>query len=178
MNLLPTKQRKKIGLKIIYQNIIFSGLILILLILILIVFLGGFLIFLNFKYHSIEKKITIEQSRVIQTETIKGMERKVKELNKELVELKETQAKRSNLYQVLENVSQKLLLEVEVYSLEIDREAEKVTITGHSSTREKLLAIKETLETSPEYKNIDFPLSNLTNPKDIDFRFSFTLHLE
>lgn len=178
MNLLPARQRKKVRLEIAYQNIVFSGLILILLVLILMIFLGGFLIFLNFKYHSIEKKITIEQSRIIQTETVRGMERKVEELNKELMELKKTQSKQGNLYQVLENISQKLLLEVEVYSLEIDRETGKVTVTGHSATRENLLAIKGTLEISPEYKNIDFPLSNLTDPKDIDFRFSFTYQYE
>lgn len=173
MNLLPIRQRKKVKLEFIYQNIIFSGLILVLLILILTVFLGGFLIFLNFKYHSIEKKIIIEQSRIIQSETIKGMERKVKEINKELTELEQIQIKQSNLYQVLENITQDLLLEVEVQSLEIDRETGKITVAGYSAFRENLLAIKETLESSPQYKNIDFPLSNLTNPKDIDFRFSF-----
>lgn len=178
MNLLPIKQRKRARLAILYQNIISSGLILILLILVLIILLGGFLIFLNLKYQAIEKKIIIEQSRVIQTETVRGMERKVKELNKELVELKEIQNKQSNLYQILDNISQKLLLGVVVHSLEIDKKTGKVTVTGYSAFRENLLAIKQALETSSEYKNIDFPISNLTNPKDIDFWFSFTYGYE
>lgn len=163
---------------IFYQNIISVGLLLIVLILILILILGGFLIFLNLKYQNIEKKIVTEQSRVIQAETVRGMERKVKELNKELVALKEIQRKQSNLYQVLDNISNNLLKEVEVRSLEIDRESGRITIAGHAETREDLLAIKQILETSLEYKDIDFPLTNLTNPKDIDFYFSFTLHLK
>lgn len=173
MNLLPNRQRKKIKLEILYQNIIFSGLILILLILVLVLFLGAFLVFLNFKYQDIEKKIVIEQSRVIQTETIKGMERKIRELNTDLLDLKNMQGKTSSIYQILDNISQNLLKNVEIYTIEIDGEINKVTIAGYSSTRDSLLAIKQALESSPEYKNINFPLSNLAIPKDINFQFDF-----
>jgi hypothetical protein len=178
MNLLPTEQRKRVRLLICYQNIIFSGLVLVLLVLVLILFLGAGLIFLNLEYQIIEDKIAIEQSRVIQTETVKGMERKVKELNKELAELRQTQDKQSNLYQILDNISQKLLQGVEIYNLEINRESSRVMVSGFSPTRDKLLRIKQILETTSEYENIDFPLSNLTDPKDIKFYFSFTLQLE
>lgn len=163
---------------IFYQNIIFSGLILILLILILTLVLGGFLIFSNFEYRTIEEKITIEQSRVVRTETVKGMERKVRDLNRELAQLKQIQNRQSNVYQILDNISQKLLKGVEIYNLEIDRESGKIMISGFSPTRDNLLTIKQILEATPEYKNVDFPLSNLTDPKDIKFYFSFTLHLE
>lgn len=173
MNLLPAQQKKRVRLEIFYQNIIFSGLILILLVLFLILILGSFLIFLNFKYHTIEENITAEQSRIIQNETVKGMERKVSDLNKELKDLKETQKKSSNIYQFLDNVSQDLLSEVMIYTIEIDGELNKFTITGHADTRQELLTIKEKLNTSPEYKNVDFPISNLTEPTDIDFTFNF-----
>ena len=177
MNLLPIKQKKRIRLLICYQNIISSGLFLILLSLVLTLFLGGFLVFLNFKYQDIEKKIIIEQSRIMQTGAVRGMEKKVKEINKELEELKEIQNKEVNVYLILDNISRNLLKEVEVYNMEIDRETGKVIVSGYSSDRDKLLAIKEILETSSEYKNIDFPLSNLTEPKDIDFWFSFVYKL-
>lgn len=173
MNLLPIEQKKRIGLQVLYRNIISSGFILILLIFILILFLGGFLVFLNFKYYIIEQKITFEQSRIIQTETVKGMERKVKELNKDLIKIKDAYNKSSNLYQILDIVSQNLLTEVRVDSIEIDGNSNKIMISGYSPTRDKLLAIKTKLESFPEYKDIDFPISNLANPKDIDFYFNF-----
>ena len=173
MNLLPLGQKKRIGLQMLYKNIVSSGFILILLILILILFLGGFLVFLNFKYCIIEQKITFEQSRIIQTETVKGMERRVKELNKDLVKIKDTFNKSSNLYQILDTISRDLLIEVRVDSIEIDGNSNKIIVSGYSPTRDKLLAIKNKLETSPKYKDIDFPISNLANPKDIDFYFNF-----
>lgn len=173
INLIPPEQKERLRLRIYYQNIISSGLILLLLILILIIFLAGFLTFLHFRYWSIENKIIIEQSKVIQTETIKGMERKVKDLNKEISELKDIQNKKSNFYSILNDISQNLLVGVKIYSLEIDRTSKLVTVIGFSPTRDNLLSIKKTLETSPNYKNIDFPLSNLANPTNINFRFSF-----
>lgn len=173
MNLLPNKQIKRIKLLICYQNIVYSGLILILLILLLIFLLGGFLIFLNLKYQNIEKKIMTEQSRVFEARTIKGMERKISELNEELNKLEQIQNQKTNIYQVLDEISRNLLIGVEVFTLEINRESSRVLISGHSATRDNLLAIKKTLESSPDYENIDFPLSNLTESKDIDFQFSF-----
>lgn len=173
MNLLPLGQKKRIGLQMFYRNIVSSGFILILLILILILFLGGFLVFLNFKYYIIEQKITSEQSRIIQTETVKGMERRVKELNKDLVKIKDTFGKSSNLYQILDTISRDLLIEVRIDSIEINGNSNKIIVSGYSPTRDKLLAIKNKLEISPKYKDIDFPISNLANPKDIDFYFNF-----
>lgn len=177
MNLLPAKQIKRIRLLVVYQGIIFSGFILILLIAILIVFLGGFLIFLNFNYQIIEKKITIEQSRVVQTETVKGIERKVNELNEQLSDLRRAQARQSDFYYILDNIYQKILIGIQVQSIDIDKN-NRITISGYAADRETLLKIKEILENSSEYKDIDFPLSNLVSPKDINFRFSFIYQYE
>lgn len=172
-NLLPFEQKERIRLRVLYQNIISSGFILFLLILLLIIILAGFLTFLYFNYWDSENKIAIEQSKVIQTETIQGMEKKIKDLNKEIVELNGLQDKKSNIYQILDNISRNLLIGVRVYTLEINRESKLIKVAGFSSSRESLLAIKRALENNPNYKNIDFPLSNLANPKNIDFRFSF-----
>lgn len=171
MNLLPRKQKKRLKLEMIYRNIVYSGLILILLVLVLIFFSGAFLFFLNFKYHNIEKNIMEKQSRVIESETVRGMERKVKELNKELENLKEIKAKQSNLYVILDNINNDILKDVELYTLEIDKDLKKVTITGFASDRNILVNIKEILE--QKYKNIDFPISNFTKAQNIDFTFSF-----
>lgn len=157
-----------------YQDIISSGFILLLMILFLIVFLAGFLIFLHLRYQVIEKRITVEQSKVIQTQTVKEMERRLGDLNEKLQELGQIQAKRSNLYSILDNLSSNLLLGVRVYTMEINRSSELVTISGFSPRRENLLVIKKILETDSHYKNLDFPLSNLANPQNINFRFSFT----
>jgi len=162
-------------MKIYYQNVISSGFILFLLTLLLIISLAGILTYLHINYRSLENEIAVEQSRVIQTETYKGMEKKIVVLNKELSELQKIQDKKSNVYQIFDDISRNLLIGVKVYDLKVDKTTNLVTVIGFSSTRENLLNIKTTLETNPKYnKEIDFPLSNLANPRNINFRFSFT----
>lgn len=174
-NLIPQKQKDEIKLRIYYQNIISSGFILFLLILLLVVSLAGVLTFLHLKYRAIEGEISVEQSKIIQTESYKSMEKKINDLNKELSELKKIQDKKSNLYQIMNDISQNLLIGVKIYNIDIDKITGKVTIIGFSATRESLLNIETILKNNPKYnKNIEFPLSNLANPSNIDFRFSFT----
>jgi len=174
-NLIPQRQKDEIKLRIYYQNIISSGFILFLLFLLLTISLAGILIFLHLKYRAIESEISIEQSKIIQTESYKGMEKKINDLNKELSELKRIQEKKSNLYQILDDISQNLLIDVKVYNLDIDKNTKQITVIGFAATRESLLKIETTLKSNPKYNNdIDFPLSNLANPKNINFRFSFT----
>lgn len=173
INLIPPEQKKRITLNFYYRNIVSSGFIILFLLLALIILLAGNLIFLHLTYQDIEDRINIEQSKVIQTETVKGMEKKIKDLNKELTDLRNIQDKGSDIYGVLEDISQNLLTGVKVYSLDINGGTKSITVTGFSSSRENLLAIKKILETNANYKNIDFPLSNLANPKNINFRFSF-----
>ena len=174
LNLLPIEQKKRLRLYFFQNNILFSGLFLVLLVLILILFLGGILMFLHFKYLSIGKEIMVEQSKIIQIETIKGIEKKIKELNLQLADLDKIQKNQSNFYEILSSVVADTLSGVRVSAIEIEGATKKITITGYSPTRENLLLIKKTLENSSKYKNIDFPISNLTNPKDINFRFGFT----
>lgn len=174
LNLLPIKEKKKLKLEFVQCNIISSGLFLILLILVSILLLDGILIFLNQRLYAIGKEVITEQSKIIQTETIRGIEKKVKELNIQLVDLDKIQKSQSNFYQVLSDIIPGLLSGVRVYTIELEKETKKIAITGYSPTRDNLLLIKKTLESSPKYKNIDFPISNLTNPKDINFRFSFS----
>jgi Tfp pilus assembly protein PilN len=173
LNLLPLEQKKRLRLHFIGYNVVFSGCFIIFLLLIFVLFLAGFLMFSNIESGLINQEIVGEQSRILQNNTIKGIEKKVKELNDELLNLDKITKNQSSFYQTLSNIIPELLSRVSVYTLEIDRATKVVTVAGFSSTRENLLEIKQKLENSPRYKKVDFPMSNLTNAKNIDFRFSF-----
>ena len=176
MNLLPIEQRKRVRMILYYQNVIFGGLFLIFLSILLILFLGAFLISLNFTYQTLEKEIVFEESKSIGEETVAGIEIKINELNQNLISLRNAQLNQSNIYKLIKNLYQNLFLGVQIHNLDIDGATKRVTVTGYSATRENLLTIKEILETSSEYKDVDFPISNLVNAKEINFRFSFTFH--
>jgi len=176
INLLPPKQIEKIRLTILYQNVLSSLLIVFLMILFLTIILALVLIFLNLNYLNIEKKINAQQIQTIETESINSMQTKVKDLNDNLLKIKTIQDKRSHLYDVLDKVNEELFKSVKVYTLDISREKDVnlISVTGNAPLRENLVAIRNILNTDPHYKEVDFPLANLANPKNINFRFSFT----
>jgi hypothetical protein len=173
INLLPPGQIKRIKMMILYQNVISSGLIIFLMFLSLIVILASFLTLLNSKYFVFEKNINEEQAKVIQTDSIKTIQKRVKDLNKDLSVIKKIQDTKSNLYGVLDKVDEELFSGVKIYTLDINSESKLISVTGYSPFRENLVVIKSALKNNPHYKEVDFPLSDLANPRDINFRFSF-----
>ena len=156
-----------------YQNIISSGLILFLMFLFSVVALALFLTVLNFQYYVFEKSANEAQTKVVQTESIKTIQKRVKELNDDLSAIKKIQDTKSDIYGILNNINEELFKEVKIYSLEIDNNLKSVNVTGFSASRESLVKIRDLLESGSRYKNVDFPLSNLANPRNINFRFSF-----
>jgi len=179
MNLLPPGQKKRIKILILYRDIISSGLILFLMFLLLIIFLGGSLTFLNMQYLTFEKDINDQQSRVIQTETsktipLKTIQDKIKELNDGILAIKKIEDAKSNLYDVLDRINEEIFQGVKIYSLQAENDSKLITVSGYSSSRENLVAIRKILNSDSHYKEVDFPLSNLANPTNINFRFSFT----
>lgn len=156
-----------------YQNAISSGLILFLMFLLVIVAMASFLTFLNFNYSLFEKNINEEEAKVVQTESIKTMQKRTREVNEDLSKIKKIQDAKSDLYGILDRVNEEFFEEVEVYALEIDNKSKIISVTGHSSFRESLVKIRDILKDDSHYKNVDFPLSNLANPRDINFKFSF-----
>jgi hypothetical protein len=174
INLLPPQQIKRIKLMIAYQSAISSALILFLFFLLMVVAMASFLTLLNFKYSAFEKSINEEQTKVIQTDSIKTIQKRVKELNEDLSAIKKIQDTKSDFYGILDKVNEELFGGVKVYSLEIDRETRMVSVTGNALLRESLVAIRNILKNNPHYKEMDFPLANLANPRNINFRFTFT----
>jgi hypothetical protein len=174
INLLPPQQIKRVKMMIAYQNVISSGLIVFLMFLLVIIIMASFLIFLNFKYSLFERNINEEEAKIVQTESIKTMQKGIKEINDDLSEIKKIQDAKSDLYGILDRINEELFRGVEIYALEIDNKSKTINVTGHSSYRENLVEIRDILKDDSRYKNVDFPLSNLANPRDINFRFSFT----
>lgn len=155
------------------QDVISSTLLLFLMALSLVVIMGLFLTLLNLKYLAFERDINNEQAKVIQTESIKTIQKRIKELNEDLSAIKKIQDTKSDLYGVLDKINEELFKEIKIYNLEINNETKAISVAGLSLFRENLVKIRNTIEKSPHYQEIDFPLSNLANPRDINFRFSF-----
>ena len=59
-----------------------------------------------------------------------------------------------------------------------EKNLKEIKVTGVAVAREEVLALKDKLEKSAFYREVDFPVSNLTSKKDITFEFTLKLKNE
>jgi len=58
----------------------------------------------------------------------------------------------------------------------IQKEYLKITITGFAQKREQVLAIEESLKSSPYFKDVVSPFENIISPENINFIFEFRIN--
>jgi len=63
--------------------------------------------------------------------------------------------------------------EIAIDTMSVDRTSGKIRITGYSKTRDAVLDFRENLLDSDYFRDVNFPLSNLVEPTDVNFRYTF-----
>ncbi len=59
--------------------------------------------------------------------------------------------------------------------IEIDKKTNQVKINGHAEERKNILFLKEKIENNPVFSDIDFPIKNILQKRDIDFEISLKI---
>lgn len=173
LNLLPDYQKKEIRLEYIFRKTLFLGAGIIVILGIFILFAFSIKLILQNKFEELEKK-TETEFVTAELSQIKEKEEVLNEFNRLLSTIKEISELKVHWSQVLIKLAEDIPEEVTLSQIIVDKKG-KITLTGFSPTREKLLSIKDTLETSPQFTDIYSPRSNLIKKEDIDFFFSFKL---
>jgi len=173
LNLLPYQYKKELRLDILHQTIIKVGTAVIFMILILAALFLLAQHFLNINLEEAENELDFWQSKA-EIKELENLERKVKELNENLILLDNAYKNQTKFSSFLEKLSKDTPWGVRFNSISI-KNSDEVFISGYASTRDILLNFKNILEGAYYVNNFDFPLSNLTKAMDINFSLSFKL---
>lgn len=173
LNLLPSQQKKKLRLEFLNQAIVSAAIAVVFIILILASLLLVARGFLNTNLDEKEGELAFWQSKT-EIKELENLEKRVKKLNENLIFLDGRQKEQVKFSLILEDLAKDMPLGIRFDDLSI-KGTEKVSIRGYSLTRDILLTFKTTLESNPRIINFDFPLSNLTKARDIDFYLSFEI---
>lgn len=171
LNLLPPQQKKELRLDLLSQVIISTAIAVIFMILILALLLLVAQSFLNINSEEIERELVLWQSRA-EIRELESLEKKVRELNRELIFLDGLQKEQVRFSLFLENLAKDVPAGIRFDDISVKES--NVSIKGYALTRDILLTFKNTLESASYVSNFDFPLSNLVKTTDIDFILSFT----
>ncbi len=103
---------------------------------------------------------------------------KIKVINKKLQKINEIQKDYFNFSSPLIEIGKLLPQGVQINFLNLDKPKKQFILNGYAKTRDDLLKFQKTMEGSPFFANIKFPLDNLLLKENINFEFSGILDVE
>ncbi len=171
LNLASAELKNEIKLRHIYFLIKKVNSVLIILTIVIAVILIAAKIILQNNFNKI-----VEQTTLV-TKNNQGYNSKIRQINNELnyiAKIQDNFVYWSNLIEELTKITPN---DVTFYSIKAN-DSKKVIITGRTKLRDSLLRLKDSMENSSTFKNIDFPLKNILEKTDIDFSITADINLE
>lgn len=170
LNILPIELKKELKLKLIYK--ILKNLFLICIILICIYGIIITVIKIFLQIHFIN---TVEETTLI-TRSTQNYSKKVYDINIKLNEVENIQENSINWSYLIAFIANNLASDIKLNRLQLAKDGKNLVLSGFSSSRQSLLDLKNALESSSYFTEVNFPISNLLEKKDITFEISANIN--
>lgn len=177
INLLPKEDQQEIQLEKI--NTVFLNFfiwVIISLVIVSLLFFGA-RIYLDSQFEQTIDQIELRRQILSQQEN-KDLKEKLIEFNTTLNNLVVLNKYQGFWSDVLINFSRLVPSDIAIDSLVADRVSGAIRISGFAGTRESVLKLRENLLDSDYFGNVNFPLSNLVSPTNVEFRYTFFVNPE
>ena len=163
LNIISQELKKEIKLKAIFQLLKKS-----LSILIIIISIYAIVILIAKLILQIHFVRTIQETTLV-TKSTENYSKKVKDIDKQLNYIGNIQNEAIDWSYLVEYIAQNTKDDIKFSQIKLDKENETVYLRGKADTRENLLLLKETLDDSTYFSDIEFPIQNLLEKNNINF---------
>lgn len=168
INLLPPQQKKELKQEQEYKLLLILGISVIVFLVALSLMLFTVKIYISGK---------VQSNKIITAAIPQDQEREVAEINKNFKNLNLFYARSPHSAEFFEKISKILPANTSLTSISLNFSQKEdnfpVSLQGFSPTRELLLQLKKNLDSEASFKDINFPVSNLLKPENIEFSVSF-----
>ncbi len=172
LNLIPHQLKKEIKFKRIYALLKkMNCLLIIIAVIIAIILLIAKLILQN-NFNKV-----VEQTSLI-TKSSQGYNVKVRDINSRLNHISQIQKNFIAWSYLIENLANRTPDGIAFSSVKINKEKSSINISGKAKLRDDLLMLKQNMEESPIYSEVEFPLQNILQKENINFNISAKLNLD
>lgn len=171
-NLLPKPDQSDVRMEKITSRLLNLLVWVALSLAVLVVLLLGTRIYLASELGRVKDRIVLQQQAVSKEENLE-IKRELEEFNTHLANLAAFEENQGFWSEIMINFARLLPSDLVIDTLSADRKTGQISITGFSSSRDSVLMLRENLLTSDYFENVNFPLSNLTRPTDVNFRYTF-----
>ncbi len=132
--------------------------------------------FLKIQDQALQRNIKAIQSREKAVQ-VKELESEIIAVNRNIDRMAEISKKQSVEFEtVLNRLSQIVPAGSNLMNVSYAPKTKLISINGHARTRTQVIQIEDALSDEPLFSLQEPPISNLTNPRDINFEFQFTVN--
>lgn len=173
LNLLPPEEKKSLRLSQAQRWVVFYGSAILSSLLIFIILLAVIWFSLFIQITSLSASLDMaKQSQ--QGQDLGEQQNLIKDLNAKIQRVSQFEKNRKSYSTVLFALAKMMPAGTRLDRLTLD-EDNKMAIFGYATTREAVLNLKNSLEKSAVFTEVESPLSNLIKQTDINFSFTMTV---
>jgi Tfp pilus assembly protein PilN len=114
-----------------------------------------------------------QQKQAVAKQENKEVKDQLLEFNSDLNNLVELNKHHARWSEVMIAFARLVPEDVSIDTFMADRLSGKISIMGFAKNRDSVLALRNNILDSEYFTNINFPLSNLTRPTDVSFKYTF-----
>jgi Tfp pilus assembly protein PilN len=174
INLLPLARQNELRYEEYARFVILTGVF----VLLALVAAYGVLLFglttVQSRISSLKHEIEEKEER-LQAFTQVEIRDRASELNHMLLVFERAEAVRILWSPILQEFASQVPTDVVISRFVVSQTTKQVSVSGLARTREDMLRFRENILSSTKFRDINFPLSNLSKPVDIPFRYTFYL---
>jgi len=172
LNLVSQELKQEIKLKLVYNLLKKMDYVLIIIAVIVAIILSVAKLILQNNFNKI-----VAQTTLI-TKNNQGYNSKVREINSRLNFTAQIQNDFIAWSKVIENLAKLTPDNITFSLIKIDKTKQSIIIKGKAILRDSLLLLKQGMEESPIYQEIEFPVKNILQKENVVFEINAKLNLE
>lgn len=175
INLLPGHKQSELYYENLYHAVFIAVIIAAGILLIGVLAQVGVGVYIQNKIKSVQAESENLKQIVNKTENTE-LKQKIRQINGHMTDFENLYKTAPQWSWVLQAFSQQVPSGIKISRLTADTKTGKVSISGYSPTREQVIELYNNISSDKEnFKDIDYPLENVSKPKDIQFNFTFSI---
>lgn len=175
LNLLPPQEKEIIRADQLSQRAIFIGGYFIFVLLIFSIFLLVIFLIVNFKTMDAQNNFKEAQNKLV-LEGFDNIQNQLKNINDKIKDVYQIQKNYKYYFPIIEKIIEIMPPDIKITALSANQN--QFEIKGFAPNRDSVVNLKASLEQSPYFEAINYPLANFLQAENVNFTFSFKVKYE
>ena len=173
INLLPKSKQVELGFERVLYSVVVAVVVAILILLMAVVVQVGVYVYLDRKVSTVNEEIDQLKKLANKSENAE-VKQQIRLVNAQIDDFTKLSEQTPQWAELLAALTKDIPESVKITQFDADTEKKEVSITGYSPTRDLVIELYNNINSDKvHFKNINYPLENVSQPTDVRFFFKF-----